>query len=110
MARDPFSEPSADLLQFVIGIDHLRAGRGQTQLRFEAQPVGVEQVGQDGQLFEVAVLHDAVVLFGLANGQFKGPDPFDRLLVAQEGRALRLPPKTATPGKKMEQPRIGSNG
>ena len=23
---------------------------------------------------------------------------------------LRLPPKTATPGKKMEQPRIGSNG
>ncbi len=24
--------------------------------------------------------------------------------------ALRLPPKTATPGKKMEQPRIGSNG
>ena len=56
-------------LQLVVGVDDVSAGGGQLQFGIQTQAVGIEQVGEDGQLVQVTVAHNAVVLFGLADGK-----------------------------------------
>ena len=78
-----------------IGIDGLYFRVCQLQLGVEADIVRIEQVGQDGELIQIAVVDDAVVLFGLANRQGQGLDTLHRLLVVDVRRpyvaAYRLP-------------------
>ena len=38
------------MLQFIIGIDHLRTGSRQLQFRIEQYAIRIQEIGQDSQL------------------------------------------------------------
>ena len=54
------------------GIDHPRLGIGKLEFHVQAEVVGIEQVGQDGQLAHIAVLHDSEVFLGLQDREAQG--------------------------------------
>ena len=62
-------QAAACLQQLIIGIDHFGACDRQLHLCLEPDAARIEQVGEDRELVQVAVMHDAVVFVRLADGQ-----------------------------------------
>ena len=66
---------TTSLLKLIISINHTGACSNQLQLDIQADGICVEQISQDSQLIQIAVLHDTVIFFRLPDGQFQSLYP-----------------------------------
>lgn len=66
-------------------IDHFGACGRQLHLCLEPDAARIEQVGEDRELVQVAVMHDAVVFVRLADGQHQCLYALERFLVFRAG-------------------------